>query len=80
MSNETLFHKIKTKLIMHCANVNDNAVEKDMQRNRVNYGCATAYANILCELGHDVDVAVWEDDGYLKVPVIEFDGKRIEMI
>jgi hypothetical protein len=75
---ETFFENIKTQIITSASWVNNCACDHDMNRNHVNYGCVTAYSHILSELGHSVDVAVWEDDGYLKIPKITIDAFVVE--
>ena len=72
-----LFEKLKNNLISSAGNVNRTAADKDSNRNRVNYGCASAYASVLRELGNEIDIACWEDSGYLKIEKIVFDGDVI---
>jgi len=76
---ETLFGKIKVDLIGAVINVNQYAKEKDLNRNHVNYGVAIADANVLRELGHKVEIACWEDDGYLKVPKITINEELLNL-
>ena len=55
------------------------ADDKDINRKYVNYGSTTAYVDVLRELGHEVDVPVWEDEkGCLKIPKLNIDGKVLE--
>lgn len=67
---ETIFSTIKTAIITSARQVNDCARGGDVNRNRVNYGSVIAYASVLRDMGHNVDVAVWEDGGLLKIPKI----------
>ena len=67
---ETFFGTIKTAIITDAGCVNDCARSGDVNRNHVNYGCVIAYTRILRDMGHSVDVAVWEDNGFLKIPKI----------
>lgn len=52
--------------------------QKDNNRNHVNYGSATAYASLLQSMGHDVDLRVYGDDGYLLTNSIIVDGKNFD--
>lgn len=67
---ETIFSTIKTAIITSARQVNDCACSGDANRNRVNYGSVIAYASVLRDMGHNVDVAVWEDNSLLKIPKI----------
>jgi hypothetical protein len=78
MENKTYFNEIKTRFIKAAMRTNDNAVEKDVNRNHVNYGCCTAWAQVMRDMGHETDVPVWEDNGYLKIPFVEINGKKVE--
>ena len=71
----TLYEKMKAKLYEAAMRVNDCANRKDANRNHVNYGIATTCVSVLRELGHEVEVPCWDDDGYLKIPKIFFDGE-----
>jgi len=74
----TLYEKMKVKLHESAMRVNDCANRKDVNRNRVNYGIATTCASVLGELGHEVEVPCWDDDGYLKIPKIIINGEVTE--
>ncbi|CDX00749.1 Hypothetical protein DPCES_0862 [Desulfitobacterium hafniense] len=74
----TLYEKMKVKLYEAVGNVNSCADRKDVERNRVNYGIATTTAYVLRELGHDVQMSCWEDDGYLKIPRLTLNGDLTE--
>ena len=37
---DTYFDNLKVRLFTDCSNVNDCERQKDLERNRVNYGCA----------------------------------------
>lgn len=67
---ETIFSTIKAAVIENARHVNDCARSGDVNRNHVNYGCVVAYTRILRDMGHSVDVAVWEDGNFLKIPKI----------
>lgn len=73
----TFFEKIRLEILCAARRVNQCAEDHDVNRNHVNYGVATAYASVLRDLGHDVDVPCWEDNGCLKIPKIKFDGEEL---
>lgn len=70
--------KLKVDLYSSASNVNDCAEQKDNNRNHVNYGSATTLAGILTDLGCEVKLPVWSDNGYLKIPFIQVDDWKIE--
>ena len=70
--------KLKVDLFTNSSNVNKYAKEKDNNRNHVNYGSATTIAKILMDFGCKVELPVWEDNGYLKIPFIRVDDWKIE--
>lgn len=74
---ESYFHTIKRRVIMAVIRLNDQAEEKDINRNHVNYGEASALIQVIKDIGHEADLPVWEDKGCLKVPFIEIDGEKI---
>ena len=53
---------------------------KDTDRNHVNYGGATAFASVLRSMGHEVDLRVYNDDGYLLTNCIVVDGREYDFI
>lgn len=76
---EEFIEKLKVHTIMSASHTNQCADDKDINRNHVNYGSVTAYARILSELGHEVDVPVWEDEKRcLRIPKLKIDGKVLE--
>ena len=74
---ETYFHAIKKRVIMAVTRLNDQAEEKDINRNHVNYREASALIQVIKDMGHEADLPVWEDEGCLKVPFIEIDKEKI---
>lgn len=76
--NETYFGTIKTRIITACSNVNTCAADRDANRNRVNYGETIALGAVLRDMGHTVNIPVWEDDGFLKIPKLVIDAWEIE--
>lgn len=43
----------------------------------VNYGSCTAWARVLDDMGHEVETPVYEKDGFLRIPYLKVDGKKI---
>ena len=77
MSN-LYIENLKVKLFQRASNVNEYAGRKDNNRNRTNYGSASTLAGVLRDFGCEVNLPVWEDDGYLKIPFIQVDDWKIE--
>ena len=74
---KTYFEEIKLRFINAAMLANDNAKENDVNRNHVNYGCCTCWAEVLRDMEHKTDVPVWEDNGVLKIPFLSIDGQKI---
>ena len=55
-----------------------NYKSKDLKRNHVNYGSATAFASVLISMGHEVDLQVYGEDEYLLTNSIIIDGKQFD--
>lgn len=70
--------KLKVDLYRSASNVNDYAEQKDNNRNHTNYGSASTLAAILTDFGCKVNLPVWDDNGYLKIPFIQVDDWRID--
>lgn len=71
------FEEICCRLYMAVDRLNGQADDNDHERNHVNYGVATTWATVLREMGHEVDLPVWEDSQKnLRIPYIEIDGKK----
>ena len=51
---------------------------KDMKRNQINYGSATAFASVLRSMGHEVDLRVYDLEGYLLTNHICVDGREFD--
>lgn len=77
---ETYFEELKIRLIRDARRTNDMAKEKDINRNRTNYGSCIAWAVVLQDMGHEVRVPAWESDGFLKIDRIRIDGETTELI
>lgn len=72
--NDTYFDSLKVRLYTDCERVNDYEKQKDLERNRVNYGCAISWTQVMQDFGHEVDFHVYENDGFLRVVKIIIDG------
>lgn len=72
---DTYFDNLKVRLFTDCSNVNDCERQKDLERNRVNYGCAISWAQVMRDFGHDVDLPVYDNDGFLRIAKIVIDGE-----
>ncbi len=70
--------KLKVDFYRSASNTNDCAEQKDVNRNHVNYGGATTLARVLMDFGCKVELPVWEDDGYLKIPFIQVDDWKVD--
>lgn len=71
VQSNTYFEELKTRAILAADLVNIHATNKDVNRNRVNYGELIAWARVLNDMGHSSTIPVWEDDnGYLHIPKI----------
>ncbi len=76
--NNLYIDKLKVDFYRSASNVNDYAQQKDNNRNHTNYGSASMIAAILTDFGCKVQLPVWEDNGYLKIPFIQVDDWKIE--
>lgn len=50
----------------------------DINRNHTNYGSATAYAEVLRDMGHKVELRVYGKDEYLITDKITIDDKTFD--
>lgn len=71
------FNEIKRRLIMDVVSVNEYAERHDLNRNRVNYGCCIAWGRMLGDMGHEVNIKMYEEDGYLRIAGFEIDGEVV---
>lgn len=71
------FEIVKERFIMAAVGVNDCVRYEDMKRNRVNYGECITWGRVIEDVGHKVDVPVYEENGYLKIPRLRVDGETI---
>lgn len=77
MKKDNYYEEIKWRFIKAIMRTNDNANDNDVNRNHVNYGCVTCWAQVLRDMGHVVEVPVYEDNGVLKIPFISIDNEKI---
>ena len=62
---ENLVETMKCDAILAAYRMNEQAAQKDLARNQVNYGIMKQALKYLRELGHETTDATWEDDGFL---------------
>ena len=74
---DELVDKLTADLITGASAVNSLADKKDLERNHVNYGAVTTCANVLRHFGHKVDVPVWEDKGFLRIPKVVINDRIV---
>lgn len=74
----SVFEEIKMEMYKAAEAVNYYADKKDLKRNRVNYGCLITWDRIIRQMGHDTNIAVWEDDDCLRIPFVEIETYRME--
>jgi len=67
--------KLLVDIMRYTHNVNYCGKTKDFSRNRVNYGYACQCADMFRFLGHDVQLDMWEDDGFFKIERLIINGK-----
>lgn len=72
-----LIDRYKAKLIEAAERVNRNAKEKDVNRNHVNYGVVTTCADILRDLGEEIEAPCYGVDDYLRIPEVIVNGKKM---
>jgi hypothetical protein len=65
-------------LLMAVGNVNRNADRKDVNRNHTNYGISVKCADTLRLFGHQINLPVYENEGYLRIPNVTIDGKDLD--
>ena len=62
---EKLVETMMCDAILAAYRMNEQATQKDLARNHVNYGVMKQALKYLRELGHETKDATWEDDGFL---------------
>jgi hypothetical protein len=76
-NEEMLIEKLTVDLIQAAGSVNSCANEKDLSRNRVNYGFALNCASVLNFLKQEVKLPCWDDNGFLRIEQVVINGKEI---
>ncbi len=71
----TIYNKYYEELIETAMPMNNQAKEKDLLRNRTNYGAVSTLSQILRDMGHEVDACVYGDGDYLISSKIIVDGE-----
>nr|DAN40687.1 MAG TPA: hypothetical protein [Caudoviricetes sp.] len=56
---ENYYKKVEKRFIMAAIGTNDNARQRDVNRNHVNYGYCIAWAIALDDMGHEVSLPVY---------------------
>lgn len=75
----SIFEETKMEIYKAAEAVNYYADQKDLKRNRVNYGCLITWEKIIRQMGHDTNIAVWEtEDELLRIPFVEIETYRME--
>ena len=72
---DSMYEKYLSQLIATVIMMNEQAAEEDLLRNRVNYGAATAYASVISDFGHSIDICVYGDGDFLISAKIVIDGE-----
>lgn len=75
MENNTIYEKYYSALLLAVNLMNSHAEGKDLPRNHTAYGTAAAYASILRDFGHEVDICVYGDGDYLVSAKLVVDGE-----
>ena len=78
MNKGTMYEKLFFKLYNAVDYMMKAYEQKDTLRNYTNYGAATAYASILMELGHEVDLRVYGEGEFLITDKIVINGKEYD--
>lgn len=72
---DTMYRKYYIAMFEAIIRMNEQAEEKDLLRNHTNYGTASAYASVIQDFGHEVDICVYGDGDYLISAQIIIDGE-----
>ena len=78
MREQTLYEKLFFKVYNAVDYMVANYKSGDLKRNHTNYGSATAYADMLRETGHEVDLRVYGEGEFLLTDKIVIDGKEYD--
>ena len=73
---KTYYGKIKERFIRNARKTNEAAKEKNIIKNRTNYGACVAWMKVLQDMGHEVKIAAIEERGFVKFSSIRIDGEK----
>ena len=73
-----MYEEIFTKLYQSVDWMVQNYNNKDVERNHRNSGSALAYATVLRSMGHEVDLRIYNANGYDLTNNIVIDGKTYD--
>lgn len=73
-----MYEEIFTKMYQSVDLMVQHYNRKDIERNHRNSGSASAFASVLRSMGHDVDLRIYNADGYDLTDVIVVDGKKYD--
>lgn len=80
MCGTSKLETIQMEVIKAAKAVNDCADQKDVKRNRVNYGCLITWQEIAQRMGNEINTVVWEDEnGCLRIPYVETGSCKTEL-
>lgn len=77
MKNE-MYEMIFTKMYQAVDWMVSNYNKQDIERNHRNSGSASAFASVLRSMGHNVDLRVYNQDGYDLTNAIIVNGKQYD--
>jgi len=78
MEKSTFYETLFLGLYQSVDQMVEGYKHKDNNRNHVNYGAAIAYQRVMHEMGHEVELRVYGEDGYLVTNKITIDGRDFE--
>lgn len=70
---------IKSRLITSVIMTNTYTKDNDVNINHIHYGCCTCWAQVLRDLGHNVDIHVYKENELLKISFISIDNEKINI-
>lgn len=74
--SDSLLDTIVAKMILQSSRVNACYENRDVYRNRTNYGEVIAEAEILRMFGHKVEVTCYGEGDYLRIGRITINGQQ----
>ena len=73
-----MYEEIFTKMYQSIDRMVQDYNRRDIERNHRNSGGASAFASVLRSMGHEVDLRVYNADGYDLTNCIVVDGKTFD--